>query len=94
MVARLLTGMREMNWIGPILQDIVRNFPPIWVLAIGVAFILAWRMPKIIAAISTGVREHKRVNAAIRAKQEQAARKIRRGLEKRANRKKIKAVGS
>ncbi|MBV8753351.1 MAG: hypothetical protein JO328_10895 [Hyphomicrobiales bacterium] len=67
--------------------EFLRNFTPIWVIAILVAVILAYRMPSIIQAIATAFRESRRVSAEIERKKHKADRELADKLAKAQRRK-------
>jgi len=56
--------------------DFLGHFDPVWALAMIATGIICYRSPTILREILTGIREHKRVSAEIRRKQEAAERQI------------------
>lgn len=71
-----------MKEFGTALTEVARNFSPLWVFAIFVGMVVAYRLPGIISAIFTGIREGKRVKAETRRKQQLADVQLRDRIRK------------
>jgi hypothetical protein len=52
------------------------NFDPLWVFAILIGVVVAYRCPAVIREVLTGVREHRRIQAEIVRKQHKAEREL------------------